>query len=87
MFACGNPECGWRADRQFNAGINILRTALTDRPGLGGVRFHLDALSHDAMNPLYAPASRAARGERMERESPTSAIAVTPPGASTATGH
>jgi IS605 OrfB family transposase len=69
MYACGNPECGWKVNRQFNAGINILRTALTDRPGLGGVRFHLDALSRDVMNPLCAPARRAAWGERMEGES------------------
>lgn len=87
MYVCGNPECGWRADRQFNAGINILRTALTDRPGLGGVRFHLDALSRDVMNPLYEPASRAARGERKERESRTSVLAVMPTRASTATGN
>ena len=87
MYVGGNPECGWRADRQFNAGINILRTALTERPGLGGVRFHLDALSRDAMNPLCEPATRAARGERMEGESPTSALAVIPTRASTATGH
>jgi IS605 OrfB family transposase len=87
MFVCGNPECGWRADRQFNAGVNILRTALTDRPGLGGIRFHLDALSRDVMNPLCEPAARAARGERMERESQTSALAVVPTRASTATGH
>ncbi len=87
MYACGNPECGWRADRQFNAGINILRTALTDRPGLGGVRFHLDALSRDVMNPLCASASRAARGERKERESPRSALAELPAVASTAMGR
>lgn len=87
MYVCGNPECGWTADRQFNAGVNILRTALTERPGLGGVRFHLDALSRDVMNPLCESAARAARGERMERESPTSAFAVMPTKASTATGH
>ena len=87
VYICGNPECGWRADRQFNAGINLLRTALTDRPGLGGVRFHLDALSHDVMNPLYAPAPWAARGERKERESRTSTFAVASSKASTATGH
>jgi transposase len=87
VYVCGNPECGWRADRQFNAGINILRTALTDRPGLGGVRFHLDALSHDVMNPLFEPAQRAVRGERKERESQTPAFAVMPKRASTATGQ
>jgi IS605 OrfB family transposase len=87
VYVCGNPECGWKADRQFNAGVNILRTALTERPGLGGVRFHLDALSHDVMNPLYEPAWRAARGERKERESQTSAFAVMSSKASTATGQ
>ena len=87
VYVCGNPECGWKADRQFNAGVNILRTALTNRPGLRGVRFHLDALSHDVMNPLCEPALRAVRGERKERESRTSAFAVVPTKASTATGH
>ncbi len=87
VYACGNPECGWRADRQLNAGVNILRTALGDRPGLGGVRFHLDALSRDVVNPLCAPASRAARGERTERESPISASAVVVARPSTATGQ
>ncbi len=87
VYVCGNPECGWKADRQFNAGVNILRTALTERPGLGGGRFDLDALSHDVMNPLYAPAPLAARGERKERGSRTSAFAVVPTKASTATGH
>ena len=86
MYVCGNPECTWRENRQFNAGINILRTALTERPGLGGVRFHLDALSRDVMNPLYAPAPRAARGERMERESQSAASAVARPTAPAATG-
>jgi IS605 OrfB family transposase len=87
MFVCGRPDCNWRVNRQFNAGVNILRTALTARPGLGGVRFHLDALSHDAMNLLYVPAPRAARGERMERESQTSATGVTMATPSTAAGH
>jgi IS605 OrfB family transposase len=87
MFACGNPECGWRADRQFNAGVNILRTALGDHPGLGGVRFHLDALSRDVMNPLCEPAWRAVRGERMGRESLSSASAVVMAPPSTATGR
>ncbi len=87
LFVCGNPACGWKADRQFNAGVNILRTALADRPGLGGVRFHLDALSRDVMNPLCEPALQAARDERKERESQSSAFAVVRTAASTATGH
>ena len=87
MYVCGNPECGWTANRQFNAGINILRTALTDRPGLGGVRFHLDALSHDVMNPLCEPASRAVRDERMEREFKASVSRAGCALARTATGH
>jgi len=62
--------CGWKADRQLNAGVNILRTALTDRPGLGGVRFHLDALSGDVMNPLCEPLNGDVRGERKEGEFP-----------------
>lgn len=87
MYVCGNKECSWRADRQFNAGINILRTALAEKPGLGGVRFRLDALSGDVMNPLCEPASRAARGERKERESRSSGSVVARATASTATGH
>ena len=87
MYVCGNPECTWRVNRQFNAGVNILRTALAERPGLGGVRFHLDALSRDVVNPLCEPAARAARGERTEREPQSSASAVVRAPASTVTGH
>lgn len=68
MFACLNAACGWKADRQMNAGLNILQTALANEAGLGGIRFSLDVLSGDAMNLLHEPA-RAARGERKERES------------------
>lgn len=77
MFVCGNTNCPWRVNRQINAGINILQTALTKRPGLGGVQFRLDALSHDVMNPLCERAPRAARGERTEREPPRSVPAAT----------
>jgi IS605 OrfB family transposase len=68
LYTCGNPECRWRVNRQLNAGVNILRTALGERPGLGGVRFHLDALPRDVMTLLCEPDPRAAGSERTGRE-------------------
>jgi putative transposase len=65
VFVC--DECGWRLDRQLNAGLNICRTALAELPeamrrGLGGLRLDPDALADDAMILLYAPGSAGAHG-------------------------
>jgi putative transposase len=64
VFVC--DKCGWRMDRQLNAGLNICRTALAELPegamrrGLGGLRLDPDALTDDAMILLYAPDSTGA---------------------------
>jgi IS605 OrfB family transposase len=50
-FTCAH--CGWKMDRQLNAGLNVGRTALREIPELGGLQLDLDALSNDAMMPLY----------------------------------
>ncbi len=51
VFEC---PCGWRMDRQLNAGLNILRTALASNEALArAVRFQPGALRDDAMSPLY----------------------------------
>lgn len=53
VFDCGS--CGWKMDRQLNAGVNIAQTVLRDygRTELGGLRLDLDALSDDTMRPRY----------------------------------
>ena len=66
MFVCG--KCGWRMDRQLNAGLNICRTALAEPPegamrrGLGGLRLDPDALVDDAVILLYALGNARAQG-------------------------
>ncbi len=80
VFECA--KCGWRLDRQINAGLNICRTALAQLPreaemrGLGGLRLDPDALANDAMILLYAPGNagahevsggQRAQGEEMSR--------------------
>ena len=41
-------------DRQINAGMNILKTALASNEALArAVRFQPGALRHDVVNPLY----------------------------------
>ncbi len=66
VFVCG--ECGWRMDRQLNAGLNICRTALDELPegamkqALGGLRLDPDALASDAMILLYSPSGVGAHG-------------------------
>jgi transposase len=66
MFEC--DKCGWRLDRQINAGLNICITALAQLPnevetrGLGGLRLDPDALANDAMILLYAPGNAGAHG-------------------------
>jgi len=53
MFTC---PCGWSLDRQHNAGLNILKTALASNEALArAVRFQPGALRQDAMSLLYDP--------------------------------
>jgi putative transposase len=66
VFKC--TKCGWRLDRQINAGLNICRTALAQLPneaemrGLGGLRLDPDTLASEAMILLYAPGNAGAHG-------------------------
>jgi len=58
--------CDWEMDRQINAGLNILKTALASNEALArAVRFHPGALRHDVVSPLYDP-SRGGTGARDE---------------------
>ncbi len=67
VFVC--RACGWRCDRQVNAGLNICRTALGEvrtgptNPVLGGLRLDPDALAEEARSLRYAPG----RSEAHER--------------------
>ncbi|TLZ68146.1 MAG: IS200/IS605 family element transposase accessory protein TnpB [Methanobacteriota archaeon] len=46
--------CDWEMDRQINAGMNILKTALASNEALArAVRFQPGALRHDVVSPLY----------------------------------
>src|SRR5207253_8798163 len=52
VFVC--LMCDWEMDRQINAGMNILKTALAGTPALArAVRFQPGALRHDVVSPLY----------------------------------
>ncbi len=52
VFVC--LMCDWEMDRQINAGMNILKTALASNEALArAVRFQPGALRDDAMIPLY----------------------------------
>ena len=47
--------CDWEMDRQHNAGLNILKSALSSHEDLArAVRFRPGALRHDVVSPLYA---------------------------------
>jgi len=51
-FVC--EMCDWEMDRQINAGMNILKTALASNEALArAVRFQPGALRHDVVSPLY----------------------------------
>jgi transposase len=66
VFIC--DKCGWRLDRQINAGLNICRTALAQFPTeagmreLGGLRLDPDALTNDAMILIYTPGNAGVHG-------------------------
>ena len=46
--------CDWEMDRQINAGLNILKSALASNESLArAVRFQPGALRHDVVIPLY----------------------------------
>jgi putative transposase len=50
-FVC--EMCDWEMDRQHNAGLNILKTALASNEALArAVRFQPGALRHDVVSPL-----------------------------------
>ncbi len=51
-FVC--LRCDWEMDRQINAGLNILKTAVASNEALArAVRFQPGALRRDVMSPLY----------------------------------
>ena len=62
-FVC--LACDWEMDRQHNAGLNILKTALASDEALARVvRFRPGALRHDVVISLYdLPAREGARDE------------------------
>jgi IS605 OrfB family transposase len=52
VFVC--LMCDWEMDRQINAGMNILKTALASNEALArAVRFQPGALRDDVVSPLY----------------------------------
>ena len=66
-FEC--VACGWRLDRQLNAGANVGRIALRETAELGGLALDLDALAQDAVTPRYPFSGRErARAERTAGE-------------------
>jgi IS605 OrfB family transposase len=63
-FVC--LRCDWEMDRQHNAALNILKTAMVSHEALArAVRLRPAALRDDVMSPLYDP-SRGGRGAREE---------------------
>jgi len=56
-------ECDWNLDRNVDASIDLLQTAISKRLEVaGGLWFSPSAFRHDAMMILYEPAM-AARSE------------------------
>ncbi len=52
VFVC--EMCDWEMDRQINAGMNILKTAIASNEALArAVRFQPGALRDDVVSPLY----------------------------------
>ncbi len=75
VFVC--LRCDWEMDRQINAGMNILKTALASNEALArAVRFQPGALRHDVVSPLYdlLREGGGAREEPSGVESPTGMI-------------
>jgi putative transposase len=68
-FVC--LACDWELDRQHNAGLNILKSALASHEALArAVRFRPGALRRDVVIPLYdLPAREGAREEPSGAES------------------
>jgi len=67
--------CDWEMDRQINAGMNILKTALASNEALArAVRFQPGALRHDVVIPLY-DLLREGGGAREEPSGVESAVA------------
>jgi len=68
-FVC--VVCDWEMDRQHNAGLNILKSALASDEALArAVRFRPGALRRDVVIPLYdLPAREGAREEPSGAES------------------
>jgi IS605 OrfB family transposase len=68
-FVC--LACDWELDRQHNAGLNILKSALASNEALArAVRFRPGALRKDVVIPLYdLPAREGAREEPSGAES------------------
>ena len=57
LFEC---ECGFNLDRNVNASIDLLQTAVSKRLEVaGGLRFSPGAFQHDVMMTLYDPATGA----------------------------
>lgn len=76
VFECA---CGWRLDRQQNAALNILKTALAGSPALArAVWFRPGAPRQDPMSPLCDAAGRA-RDEANGRESKVGVVTVNHP--------
>ena len=60
--------CDWEMDRQHNAALNILKSALASNEALArAVRFQPGALRHDVVSPLYD----LLRGGAVAREEPS----------------
>jgi transposase len=73
LFEC---ECGLDLDRNVNASIDLLQTAVSKRLEVaGGLRFDPGAFRHDAMMILYEPAMAA----RSEPNGMSEETAVVPP--------
>jgi len=73
--------CDWELDRQHNAGLNILKSALASNEALArGVRFHLGALRRDVVIPLYdLPARVGAREDPSGAEYVAAVAQYVPP--------
>ena len=76
VFVC--LMCDWEMDRQINAGLNILKTALASNEALArAVRFQPGALRDDVVSPLY-DLLREGTGAREEPSGVESQIGVIP---------